>query len=80
MKEKTRLSINGAARVWGMSERTLRRRIESGLIEAVSTPTSRSRRAGLLIEAATLDALLAARWCSKEDEVALRFAQEGAAR
>ncbi len=76
MKEKTRLSINGAARAWGMTERTLRRRIQSGLIEAVSAPTSRSRRAGLLIETATLDALLAARWCSEEDEVTLRFAQE----
>ncbi len=80
MKEKTRLPINGAAHAWGMSERTLRRRIQSGLIEAVSAPSPQSRRAGLLIEVATVNALLAARWCSKEDEVALRFAQEGATR
>lgn len=58
------LSIAQAARVWGMSEGALRRRVADGSIEAVRG-TSRKRRAAWFIERATIDALLAARWCSQ---------------
>jgi hypothetical protein len=59
------LSIAQAARVWGMSEGALRRRVADGSIQAIRG-TSRKRRAAWLIEAATIEALLAARWCSRE--------------
>lgn len=52
-----------AARVWGMSERTLRRRIQSGLIETINNANGAP-----CIEAATVHALLAARWCSRQGE------------
>jgi transposase-like protein len=58
-------TVAQAARAWGMSEGTLRRRVRSGHIEALS-----QSRAGLLIEAATVQALLAARWCSREEDEA----------
>ena len=58
---RTLVSIASAARAWGMSERTLRRRIRCGLIEAVKGSSS-----GWFIEAATVHALLAARWCPKD--------------
>lgn len=73
MKRRTSLSSSScgaltlaeAARVWGMSEGALRRRVVDGKIEAVRG-TSSKRRAAWLIERATIDALLAARWCSKD--------------
>ena len=60
------LSIAQAARVWGMSEGALRRRVADGMIEAVRG-TSHTRRAAWFIERTTVDALLAARWCSREE-------------
>lgn len=67
------LPLAQAARIWGMSESTLRRRVADEMIEAVRG-TSRRGRAAWFIERATVDALLAARWCSKEpDEKEVRF-------
>lgn len=60
------VTLAEAARAWGMSERTLRRRVKSGLIQAVKAGNS----ATLRIEAATVNALLAARWCPKERDEA----------
>ncbi len=57
------LSIAQAARVWGMSEGALRRRVADGSIQAIRG-TLRKRRAAWFIERATIDALLAAHWCS----------------
>lgn len=54
-----------------MSEGTLRRRVADGSIQAIQGVASK-RRAAWFIEAATIDALLAARWCSRnsgEEEV-----------
>lgn len=56
------VTLAQAARAWGMSERTLRRRVKSGLIQAFKSRDG----AALRIEAATINALLAARWCPKE--------------
>lgn len=56
------VSLSQAAREWGMSEAALRRRVKSGLIQAVRIGTAWK------IEAATINAFLAARWCSKEVE------------
>ena len=78
--KKTLVSIRCAAQQWGMSEGALRRRIQSGLIEAVKAPSPRSRRAGLFIQATTVSALRAARWCSKDEDAPRRFAQEVAGR
>ncbi len=61
-----RWTIGQAARVWGMSEGALRRRVKSGHIEAAKGSSTRSR-AVWLVEEATVQALLAARWCSKEE-------------
>ncbi len=58
-------TVAQTARAWGMSENALRRRVRSGHIEALSQSS-----AGLLIEAATVQALLAARWCSREEDEA----------
>ncbi len=55
-------TVAQAAQVWGMSARTLRRRIQSGFIEAVAHPDN----GALCIQSATVHALLAARWCAKE--------------
>lgn len=60
------VTLAQAARAWGMSERTLRRRVKSGLIQAVKPRDG----AALRIEAATVNALLAARWCPKERDEA----------
>lgn len=73
------VSIRRAARLWGMSEGTLRR-IQSGLIEAVRASSPRSRRACLFIEAATVSALRAARWCAEEEDARGRLVQEVANR
>lgn len=54
------LSIAQAARVWGMSEGALRRRVADGKVEAVRGAPGK-RRAAWFIEAATIEALLAAR-------------------
>lgn len=63
------VTLSQAAREWGMSERTLRRRVKSGLIQAVKASSGCQRAVG--IEAATVSAFLAARWCPKTaDEVA----------
>lgn len=56
------VTLAQAARAWGMSERTLRRRVKSGLIRAVKAHNNASLR----IEMATLHELLAARWCPKQ--------------
>lgn len=65
-KIKTLVTIAQAARAWGMSQNTLRRRVGSGLIETVRSP-SPCGGARLFIKKATVDALRAARWCSKEE-------------
>lgn len=58
-------TVAQTARTWGMSESALRRRVRRGHIEALT-------RSGavLLIEAATVHALLAALWCSREEDEA----------
>ncbi len=48
-----------------MSEGALRRRVADGSIKAIQS-VARKRRAAWFIEAATIEALLAARWCCKE--------------
>lgn len=58
-------TVAQAACAWGMSEGALRRRIQSGMIEAIKVSTPR-KTVALFIEAATVHALLAARWCPKE--------------
>ncbi len=63
------VTLAQVARAWGMSQRTLRRRVKSGLIQAVKA-SSTQRHPALGIEAATVNAFLAARWCPKNaDEV-----------
>jgi hypothetical protein len=64
-------TVAQAARAWGMSEGALRRRVRSGHIEALAQPGG-----ALLIEAATVHALLAARWCARPDERRERTARE----
>lgn len=59
---KPLFTVAQAARAWGMSDHTLRRRIQSGFIEAVK------ERGALQIEATTVQAFLAARWCPKEPD------------
>lgn len=59
------VTLAQAAQAWGMSERTLRRRVKSGLIQAV-----KAHKGALSIEVATVNALLAARWCPKERDEA----------
>ncbi len=59
------LTIAQAARVWGMSEGALRRRVSDGSIKAIQGMASK-RRAAWFIEAATIEALLAARWYCRE--------------
>lgn len=61
-KNSTSWTLAQAARVWGMSENALRRRVRSGHIEALACPGG-----VLLIEEATVQALRAARWCSREE-------------
>ncbi len=61
-KNSSAWTVAQAARVWGMSEGTLRRRVRSGHIQASAQPGG-----VLLIEAATVHALLAARWCCRQD-------------
>ena len=58
------LSLSRAARALGLSARALRGRIEGGLIEAVEVPARRGKRVWK-VQRATVDALHAARWCSK---------------
>lgn len=60
MSYSSRLTVAQAARVLGMSERTLRRRVADGKIEAVKD-SSPQTGAAWFIEQATVDALLAPR-------------------
>lgn len=66
-KNGTPRTVAQAARAWDMSESALRRRVRNGHIE-----TSAPSGTALFIEENTVQALRAARWCSREEDEARR--------
>jgi excisionase family DNA binding protein len=67
MSNSSRLTVAQAARALGLSERTLRRRVSGGKIEAVKGTTPETG-AAWFIEQATVDALLAPRSGEEQKE------------